>query len=105
MQNLKAKFIANNSSTWLGTEVSTARAINCDNTFVLLVNNDHFKLYNIEKDSLQDLNIAASWEPRWFRDSPNLFYYIAGNELLIYNIIKGPEILVHKFNEYVEYNV
>lgn len=91
-----------------GVEVSSARAINCDGTRVLVLAStppavlDHFALFTTNGTFIKDLPIQASAEPRWSRTQGTTLYYVSGNSLMIFDVSGDHPSTVWQFNEYVE---
>jgi len=83
-------------------EYSTMSPFNQDDSRLLLQHQSYFGLYDGEGRYLEDLpfDIAASTEPRWSRQDPNLVYYVYGNSLKSYNVATRARSVVHAFTEY-----
>src|SRR5262249_51501301 len=89
--------------TTIGTEYSTMSPFNSDNTRLLLVHFSYFALYDGAGNFLRNLveyGINASSEPRWSRTDPNVFYYVAGNQIRAFNVGTLVAMVIHTFGEY-----
>jgi hypothetical protein len=88
--------------TSIAPEFSTMTPFNQDNTRLLLTHFSYFGLYDGSGNFLRSLpfEVNTSSEPRWSRTDPNVFYYVAGNQLKQYNIGTNSMTVVHTFTEY-----
>jgi uncharacterized protein (TIGR03437 family) len=87
---------------WIENEYATAAAFNSDNSYLILVHESYFGLYNGSGGFVGNLpmEINASSEPRWSRMDNNTLYYHAGNQLKTYNLATTATKVVHTFSEY-----
>lgn len=92
---------------WIGNEYSSVNPFNADHSRLLLIEVDHFVLYDGDGLSLADLPIGASQEPRWSRSNREQFYFIKNNEQWLFDlgvderqILPSGESRVHAFTEY-----
>lgn len=83
-------------------EYSTMSPFSQDNSWILLVHQSYFALYDREGRYVKDLpfDISASAEPRWSRQDPNLLYYVFGNSLKSYDVVTGARTGIRTFAEY-----
>ena len=83
---------------FIATEYSTMSPFNKDNTRMILQHQSYFGLYGLKGVFLKDLAmLSASSEPRWSRTSPNVLYYVNGNDLLKLDVNTDATSLVHSF--------
>jgi hypothetical protein len=88
--------------TWITDEYSTVSPFNQDNSYIILVHQSYFGLYDGAGTYLRDLplEISASSEPRWSRKDNQTLYYHKDNMLKSYNISTGNISVIHIFSEY-----
>jgi hypothetical protein len=83
-------------------EYSTMSPFNMDNSRFILQHLSYFGLYDGNGNYLSDLpfDVYASTEPRWSRSSPNILYFVNGNQFKKLDITTNIVTLVHTFSEY-----
>jgi hypothetical protein len=87
---------------FITNEYSTVTPFNRDATRLLVQHQSYFALYDGEGHYVEDLpkDVNAASEPRWSRHDPDVFYYLAGNELRRYHVGQRAASLVRRFSEY-----
>jgi hypothetical protein len=88
--------------TFITDEYSTMSPFNNDGSRFLLVFQSYFALYDPAGNFVKEcpLEVNSGSEPRWSRTSPDVLYYIRGNQLKQYNTATDAVSVVHTFGEY-----
>jgi hypothetical protein len=83
-------------------EYSTVSPFNSDGSWLLLIHQSAFALYDGEGNYVKNLprGLSASSEPRWSRQDPNRLYYVNGNQLRQLDVVTGISLLLRAFGEY-----
>jgi hypothetical protein len=74
--------------SFIGVEYASVCPWSCDGSWLLLVHQSYFGLYDVNGKYVEDLpfDINASSRPRWDRTNADLIYYQAFNQLRSYNV-------------------
>jgi hypothetical protein len=84
---------------WCGNEYSSMSPFSPDNSKLLVVAVDHFRLLDGATGAfIRDLPISASQEPRWTAN--DVIAFLDGNALKLYFILTGSVLYQHIFPEY-----
>ena len=89
--------------TWITDEYSTMSPFNTDNSFLILIHESYFGLYDSKGTYLKalPLEVNSSSEPRWSRKDNRTLYYRSGNQLKACDVLNGSLTVVRTFPEYL----
>lgn len=87
---------------YITDEYSTMSPFNADDSRVLALCQSYFALYDRSGKFVRNLplEISAGSEPRWSRTSPEILYFVRGNQLKQHNTETGATTLLHTFSKY-----
>jgi len=88
--------------TFITDEYSSMSPFNNDGSRFLVVFQSYFALYDSTGNFVKEcpMEVNSESEPRWSRTSPDVLYYVRGNQLKQYNTMTGAVSVVHTFSEY-----
>lgn len=85
---------------WIYNAYGAMCPFSADKSRILLIDVDHYVLWDRRDGYVHDLPIPADAESVWLRDGNEVFTYVAGKRFNSFDIATGKPALIRSFDEY-----